>query len=442
MKRYQFASIIIEVILLLLFVDSLKALPRFALKGGEAWCGGCHLNPTGGGMRTKGGDEFAMKRLPMWDRGPKFSADISEGLRLGVDLRSQFLYFSEHTVGVQTLTDSLSHTTTTSIDKKASMNGLLEMAMPIYISATLSPAIQAYARFDPVTNGAWEVYGLVHFIHPSGDIWEAGSVLSDAYLKIGAFLPTFGIRFDDHTVYTRGGTYTLSGYSPAGMFWEPNYKDEGAELGISLFDYHAFITADILNGNEMNPLQPFKLDPMGPYAVSLRAEVTGSLIDSVVSAEIGGSAYLHDNTHLPNQSAPSGLADTSLMTTLIAVHGGIRAGPVRILAEVDFGKNIFHPLTHAFTAKANALAIETAFDLLQGLAGIFRFDNYKDQDETVNLTEVKHRVMFGLQWFPVRFLEFRPEVRLATVTAPNPDAPSERLDHTETTALLQTHIYF
>ena len=50
--------------------------------------------------------------------------------------------------------------------------------------------------------------------------------------------------------------------------------------------------------------------------------------------------------------------------------------------------------------------------------------------------------MIGAQWFPLRFVEIRPEFRLATVTAPNISDPTIRDDIKQTTFLVQTHIFF
>jgi hypothetical protein len=182
-----------------------SALPRFALRGGDASCRGCHVDPTGGRLRTEGGDNFAMKRLAMWERGPKFSANIGEGLRIGVDARSQFMYSENHIVAnYATGTDSTLRTVHRDTVYKSS--GGFEMALPIYISAKLTDAVDAFVKVNLLqgTSSGWEGFVTAHFVHSSGEFLEAGAVVSDAYVKIGAFYPAFGIRFDDHTVYTRG----------------------------------------------------------------------------------------------------------------------------------------------------------------------------------------------------------------------------------------------
>ncbi|HWF43960.1 MAG TPA: hypothetical protein VG537_04905 [Candidatus Kapabacteria bacterium] len=432
-----------SIVALLLFLGfgTASALPRFALRGGDIDCRGCHLDPTGGRIRTDGGDNFAMAKLAMWPSEPKFSANIGEGIRIGVDMRSQFLYFSDY----QSFTSNYSALGHTRSDTTLRASGGLEMALPIYVSAKLSDAVSAYVKVDPIVSplisNSWEGYAIVHFVHSSGEFIESGSAIGDAYFKVGAFYPAFGVRFDDHTVYTRGGNASISGFGPAGMFWQPNYKDEGFEIGAELFD-HAFITADVLNGNEASQGfgAIFKNDPFAPYALSLRGIIsTGSLMDHTLSAEIGGSVYLHTVEHLPSADK---LNDSMANTRLIAIHGGLHVGPFSILAESDMGHYIFHVLSGGHSDTARALAIEAAVDITKGLTGIVRFDDYHDGNTDGTETNINTRFMVGFQWFPVRFLEFRPEFRIARGTAPAPEDPTKLVDHTETTALLQTHIFF
>jgi hypothetical protein len=430
MKLYF--RLFISLITISVLSNSASSLPRFALRGGEASCRGCHLDPTGGRIRTEGGDNFAMNRLAMWPRESKFSGNISDGIRMGVDLRSQFLYFSDYM-------------TAPGRDTTRRLSGGLEMALPIYFSAKLSDAVQAFVKADPVTSD-WEGYAIVHYVHSSGEFLESGSVLGDAYIKVGAFIPAYGIRFDDHTVYTRGGNAELSGFGPAGSMWQHNYKDEGAELGFELFD-HAFITADILNGNEQYTGMPFKLDPYAPYAIALRGVInSGPLMDKQLSAEIGGSLYVHTIQHYSPIPGPPG--DSTARTWLTAIHGGLHYGPLSFLAEFDMGNFVFQPLRGGFVDTMHAMAIEASAEFTKGLTGILRFDNFYSGNVNGSVTNIKTRIMVGFQWFPVRFLEFRPEFRIARGTGPqsinpgNPSSPKFIADQTETTALLQTHVFF
>jgi hypothetical protein len=435
-------SFLAVVAVLALFSSQVRALPRFALRGGDINCRGCHVDPTGGRIRTAGGDNFAMNRLAMWPSKEKFSANIGEGIRIGVDMRSQYLYFSDY----QTFPSNYAALGHTRPDTTLRANGALEMSLPIYVSAQLSEAVQAYLKIDPIasniTSNSWEGYATVHFVHSSGEFIESGSAVGDAYIKAGAFFPAFGTRFDDHTIYTRGGNADLSGFGPAGLFWQPNYKDMGFELGIELFD-HAFITADILNGNESYQGSIFKADPLGPYAISLRGVVnTGPMLDKQFSAEVGGSLYVHTNEHFAITKGVAGRGDSIARTWVSAIHGGIHYGSLSVLAEWDMGNFVYQFLRGGYADTVHTMAVEAAVDLTKGLTGVVRFDNFYSGNVDHAATNIRTRFMFGMQWFPVRFLEFRPEFRVARGTAPAPQDPTKLEDHTETTAILQTHIFF
>ena len=408
---------------------------------------GCHVDPTGGRMRSEGGDNFAMKRLAMFPTDTKFSANIGDGIRIGADWRSQFLYFSDH-IAYPSNYAALGHARA---DTTVRASGALEMAMPLYISAQLSDAVTAFAKMDPIvsniTSNSWEAYAIIHFVHSSGEFFQSNSMVNDAYFKVGAFYPAFGIRFDDHSVYTRGGNADLSGFGAAGLFWQPDYKDEGVELGFELFD-HAFLTADFLNGNEGSgfgaPGQPmiFKDNPLGPYAVSLRGVInSGLLMDRTLSAEIGGSLYLHTVQNVERVSDPA-LFDSTAHTMLAAIHGGLHIGLVSILAEADLGHYIYHIISNSYSDTVHALAIEGAVDITKGVTGILRFETYNDGSRDSSETTIKSRFTFGLQWFPVRFLEMRSELRIARGMTTIPGDAIQTEDHTETTALIQTHIFF
>ncbi|MBI3189558.1 MAG: hypothetical protein HYZ33_02805, partial [Ignavibacteriales bacterium] len=56
--------IIVTAFLFVVLVSSSFAIPRFALMTG-AKCGACHVNPTGGQMRTEYGSSFSVDALPI-----------------------------------------------------------------------------------------------------------------------------------------------------------------------------------------------------------------------------------------------------------------------------------------------------------------------------------------------------------------------------------------
>jgi len=399
-----------------LLTSQIEALPRFALLRGDANCMGCHINPTGGQLRGPGGIAFEINDLPMWRRGDsiKYTGQIAPGVRLGGDFRSQVLYFAQKGPFGQGRTD-----TTQSILAFHAMS----LAFELDVQATNT--LHGFMRYDPLGIIPSEGWAMLHFVHSSGEIFQSGNVVTNAYVKVGSFLPAFGIRFDDHTAYVKGGNASLStgrdGFPSDGFFWTPGYRDIGAEIGALFFD-HLGIVAGIFNGSEISPGITF--NPTNNKALCFRANYAGEIIEDMLAGEIGVSSYMHSNDE--------NVANANL--SLSGVHASLRVGPVTILNEYDFGINI--PVGGVTMSKAHALCSESAVHIGKGLDLLFRYETFKDDS-----SEVKSRIMIGAQWFPLRFLEIRPEFRIASVTAPD---PTKHIMNalTETTMLVQTHVFF
>jgi hypothetical protein len=364
----------------------------------------------------------------MWKRGDKFTGQLNESIRIGGDYRSQALMFRDQVSSPDS--NGKAHTNT------STLKTLQAMAMPIYISAQLTQSTSLYARYDFFTPSAFSAFGQIHFVHSSGEILQSTDAFTDAYFKIGDFMPNFGVRFEDHTAYTRGGDGSLSRFGQDGLFWKPSYKDIGAELGVTLFD-HVNLTAGMFEGLEYAQRAVFDADTTNKMALALRAVYATEIIPDVFSLEVGGSYYTHNHSY---KNSTGG--DSSINVSIAAAHGGVRIGPISVIGEIDFAKNIpTQDLT--FLPKVNALTIEATGDITQGLTALVRFETYKDQDIADVLgTQVKDRIVLGLQWFPIRFVEFRPEFRSAKLSVPSSLDPALREDHMQTTLLLQTHIFF
>jgi hypothetical protein len=397
------------------------AIPRFALWKGEANCLSCHANPTGGGIRNGGGEAFSKNILAMWKRGDEFSGQISEGIRFGANVRNQFLSFSQ----TFPMGDSLNVRDTTISNSTSHA-----MTAALMVDASLTNALHLYVRYDPIA-GYNESYGTLHFVDETGEFIEAGSVVSHAYLKGGAFLPAFGIRFEDHTLYTRGGNRGVAGFGAAGSFWIDGYRDVGMEAGATFFD-HVGLQVAYLNGSEQSPRANVSFN--SDAALALRATASAEVIEDAFSFEVGGSMYLHTNVE------PATDTDPAKDLSLTGIHLGLRGGPVTLLAEYDMGKNVYQAYTGEFVAKLQALTTELAVKVVQGLDIIGRYEMYKDLDEDDNEGNVvDSRITIGAQWFPIRFIEVRPEFRMAKYSTPT---GSTRTEYDQLTYILQTHLYF
>jgi hypothetical protein len=390
------------------------AIPRFALWRGEANCLSCHANPTGGGIRNAGGEAYSKNILAMWKRGDEFSGQISEGIRIGANMRSQYLSFSQSgpldMPGDTTITNATSHA----------------MTAALMVNASLTNTLDLYVRYDPVADYN-ESYGTLHFVHESEEILAPGSFVSHAYLKVGAFLPAFGIRFEDHTLYTRGGNRGIAGFGAAGSFWVDGYRDVGVEAGATFLD-HIGLNVAYLNGNEQRPGADVSFN--SDAAIALRLNAAAEVVEDAFAFDLGGSYYMHSNI-LPDQDL-----------TLMGLHLGVRGGPVTLLAEYDMGENMYQAYSGMVVPKLQAFSSELGVNVTQGLVLIGRYEMYKDfiavdtDSGDVEGNVVDSRIMVGAQWFPMRFIEVRPEFRLAKFTA----AGGSKFD--QTTVLLQMHLFF
>ncbi|HEY6170627.1 MAG TPA: hypothetical protein VIX80_00070 [Candidatus Kapabacteria bacterium] len=366
---------------------------------------------------------FSKDMLSMWKRTDKFSGQISDGIRIGTDTRMQFLSFS------QTSPLSFDSTTNTTKDTTTSNSSYHAMNASIYIDASLTPSLDAYVKFDPLAN-KFEGFGLLQLVSDANDIIDASDAVNNVYVKMGAFLPAFGIRFDDHTAYVKGGNRGLSNFGGAGSFWTEGYRDVGGEVGATFFD-HVSAQVGIYNGSEDRPNSNFAFQEHD-MALALRLTASAEIIEDALSAELGYSMYSH-----PRKSFQTGEAED---LSLSAIHVGIRGGPVTLLAEIDNGDNVYSAGKGSYLPKMSALTTELGVNVTTGLTGILRYETYKDEDVAGNImTEVKNRITFGAQWFPFRMIEIRPEYRMAKVEVHEGTVVNSI---TENTFLMQMHLFF
>ena len=349
-------------------VNAAFALPRFAILTGMQ-CVNCHVNPTGGELRNSyGSSDFAddhLRLIPAHDNDFNFNPQINDDILIGGDVRFQYLY------------DGNTKNTTFQ-----SMEGSIYSSIHLYTSTRL------YVKYDFV-NTAYEAYGLYNF--NSGD----------SYIKLGAFSPSYGIRLDDHTAYTRGGNFGyLQGIPQVGLIFFPDYRDLGAEIG-SKFD-NFFVTVDVTNGDGLS-----NINFNSKKAFIARAEY---LTKGIVNFMIGSSAYL------------SGM-------TMYGVHAGVGIdNRLTILGEFDWAKSL--PTVVPSNATSNAAFVEVSYSFMNGLFGVGRFDYFK----TYAGGPTYARYILGADIYPLPHLDFMPQVRFNTTNVAGAPQPVE--------ALIQSHVYF
>lgn len=185
-----------------------SAEPYLAVQQGYK-CGTCHVNPTGGGLRTDFGIVFAENVMPatgLPEGAPVWSGRVGDFLRLGGDLRASWTRTdvpnssAQHAFGVDQL-------------RVYADVSVIPDRLALYVDEGLAPgnahALEAYVRFSDPGSG-----------------W---------YLKGGQFYLPFGWRLQDQTAFVR----EVSGISMT-------TPDTGVEVGLEHGSWSAQL--DVSNG--------------------------------------------------------------------------------------------------------------------------------------------------------------------------------------------------
>ncbi len=191
------------------------AIPRFAARYGQS-CILCHQDPTGGAMRSLYASQFlvprelAMRRLST-EQMANISPQIGKNLIVGADVQTLFLSKRDVQTGF-------------------GVNGFFQMQASLYLDFQLSDrwsvlmSRRQSSGADGLSYGGVQSFGL-GFVLP----WNG-------YVKVGRFLPAFGLGLEDHTAFVR----QYLGLAP------PNDSDSGLELGV--YPGHFAVNVAVLNG--------------------------------------------------------------------------------------------------------------------------------------------------------------------------------------------------
>mgnify|MGYP001239563485 CR=1 FL=1 len=261
--------------------EILIAIPRFAIKEGS--CNTCHVNPTGGALRNDyanlviSPDEIAMPKtaslVQLSDPG-----QLTDHLRIGADLRAQFISDSEE--------------------------------------ASFFP-MQAdfYAHYDVA--GFAGIYVESEALLGTTEYWSNVFLpFLNSFVKVGKLRPYYGLGLDDHTSFIRGGNIKRTkGLVKEGLPFSPMRPPiNGAEIGFFGMNYS--VTGSISNGFlSGESAEAAFLGPPGNRTVVLRGErsISRGEIDGFV-----GASYLSEGE-----------------TLLRGIFGGVARGPLLWMGEVD-----------------------------------------------------------------------------------------------------------
>ncbi len=333
------------VALVLLLAPSAEAEPRFALREGMH-CATCHVNQTGGGMRTPWGRTFSQVSLPS-QRGPGFlPLGRQERFELGANLRSSARFVSAARTSIE---EQQYRSAPQASFEMAEANvylraQLLEDRVDVYVDQTVAPEAaanrEAFVLLRGLVEGAW--------------------------LKAGRFLLPHGLRIYDDTAFIRQQT----GFTYAN-------QDLGVEVGLTrgAFTGAVALTNGTLGAPDSNLLKQVSAHTEGVWR----------------HGRIGASFAWNDTS-----------SDAFAARTLTSsVHGGLQAGRLMVLGTLSW----IRLANDANIEDQIALFTTADFEALKGLwlhLGFEAFDPRRSLEENE-----RDRFIAGLSWFPRAFLEIR-----------------------------------
>ena len=182
------------------------AYPQFQLSRDQT-CSACHIQPDGGGLLNENG-LVTSETISQFGNPPAFmygAVDLPEWLSLGGDFRSVWGYL------------------------QAPQRYLVFIPMQADVNAAVTIknfSIHATLGYRPPEVGnaaATYVWSREHFVQ-----WQQEEGASEGlFVRLGRFMPIFGLRFVEHTLYTRryGGTPLYSDtYGAAVSYVKPELE--------------------------------------------------------------------------------------------------------------------------------------------------------------------------------------------------------------------------
>lgn len=399
---------IISMALVLLSPALAFALPRFAARTGNE-CIQCHVNPSGGGVRNSyGRNVFERVSLPL-DLGAStpalsldlseqdltdleatlaseqdgstvsFSGDVTDWLALGAEFRGAY-YWIRPDQGVPS--GSPPNITST----------FFLMEALLYMAATLHPNVQLVFQFSVYLG--FEAWGLFRLLEEGAD--------ANLLIKIGRFMPAFGIREVQHQLFTR----EFIGLGNADR-----------DTGIELTGYAGPLTAQVslLNGSFTGvstnttgtERRAFELAAVGRLA--LRADLGWG------RGQIGGSFYFSENNNQPSplftgMIPPEYLASTGQGANEYRAGVFLTAniGRFTYMTDLVYVRDEFYdPNIPVFEGYASYQ--ELSYLVIQGIDVLVMLEF---MDQNMGLTgNGTTRAGLALEFFPMEFTEMRAMVR-------------------------------
>ena len=339
------------------------AEPRFALREGMR-CGHCHVNKTGGGMRTPFGVMYGQTNLPTFRLPRVVDPRMGDYLAMGANLR------------LSHLTRFAAHTELAGVRRSAPESNSFEI-----------PEGNLFIRADVIPG--WLTLYVDETVAPEGASNREAFILvtglpAGGYIKAGRFLLPYGLRIPDDDAFIRRET----GFTYAN-------QDLGLELGISV---HPFSMAVAVSNGSLSGGDP---DPF--------KQVT-------VTTELAWAWGRFGASFAYNKARADGTESASYTA---GAHLGFRLGRFGLLGELDWVRGENDAGTYDQLSGYAALEYEAT----KGLFVRFAFEG---NDPLLSLdNNERDRFTVELSWFPIQMLEVRLRYR---INRDIPQRPAENAD--------------
>ncbi len=422
-----------------------QATPRQSLTAGTP-CVGCHYSPNGGGGRTELGwssmntvGALNYKSLGLSALHDQESNQIAKIATIGLDLRVQGARLGSPAYNESGDVDYPDVT-------------WFPMQLQPYLAITPLKGLTLYGSVLPGPNSSeGDISTQVYAGMSAYEWWGSYSFgVTAPTLRVGKFQPTFGIRHDDHTILLRGDAlkrrfpiippnFTEIGaelsYQPqrwmrveVGGFSSSHLQDvfdaRGVDEEINLASYSVVSRLTFLPqftiggdgggfGDDDFGDDGFGDDDFGEDDFGEESASAEPVLPTVINTWFGVSSYLSDEFHMLNGFM--GLGTNSGLSTV---------------AEITYRDN-------PNIAQKSFNQINTMFGVNFALKDWLVFNARVERGQTQRLTEtldeiaVAWQYVAGVEFFPLPYVELRPEYRLI-----------DTLDYRFGQTTLQVHLFY
>ncbi len=351
--------VLLTVTLVILLSAVASSLPRFASRTNFA-CRNCHVNPTGGGMRSPFGVSYGRDEVPIksWQEQfalEDFNTNLTDFLSYGLDFRLLYFYQNKD-------------------NPKTERSSFFPMQADVYFNFALSKKVNLFVNpaFGPYQR--YEVFGLAKILPANG------------YLKLGRFTPSYGLRVDDHTSYVREAT----------PFRNNSGQQTGIELAIAPGPIG--ILAAVTNG--------VAGDRASSVPKALYARADAKFKAGPANVYLGGSLY-RDNAGGGNLKLYDGFGSLSIGEQFTVVGDFAQIEGNSSLMSVNGDRNTRNSSGAQLTQRA--MMVEASYLITEGFDLKLMYD-YFDPDVDVK-SGTATRLSFGFEFFPLSGVEIRPLYR-------------------------------